>query len=130
MRLRVDHLNRIVIADRDQDELSILCQFDAAWSLADLDRLDDRELVDIDHADRVALLVRDIGNDGSCLTAEQDEEAYTEQASAPHPCLPACRLFELAFALGPVISERIQLRNLMQKSLLRRHRNDHPAVGH
>src|SRR5262245_11732954 len=39
------------------------------------------------------------------------------------------RLFEPAFALGAVDPERVQLRNLVQETFLRRHRDDHSAVA-
>src|SRR5436309_4319465 len=69
VRSYVDDLYRIVASDGHQNEFSILGQFDAARSLADLDRLHDGVFVGIDYADGVALLVRHIGGEGARLAA-------------------------------------------------------------
>ena len=142
VRSYVDDLYRIVVSDGHQNEFSILGQFDAARSLADLDRLHDGEFVGIDHTDGVALLVRDIGGEGARLGADQDEDAHGEQPIArpgevetpsPQKTPGAGRrrhqLFEPALTFGTVDPERIQFRNLVQKSFLRRHRNDHSAIA-
>src|SRR5262249_54939104 len=104
-------------------------QFDAARSLTDLDRVHDGELVGIDHADSIALLVRDIGSEGARLGADEGEDANAEQAiacarevGAPSPQkasdagLRRHWLFEPALTFGTVDPERIQFRNLVQKS--------------
>ena len=62
--LGVDHLDGVVVADRDQHVFLILGQRDAARALADLDGLDDLARRRIDDGDRVAFLVRHIGSVG------------------------------------------------------------------
>ena len=77
----VDHLNRVVVSDRYQNELSILCELDPTGPLANLDRPHDRKLVDIDDADCVALLVGDVGGEGARWS--WDDQASAKQARAP-----------------------------------------------
>ena len=60
----IDHLNGVVVADRDQHELAVPGELDAARPLADLDGFGDGPRVGIDHRDRVALFVRHIGDEG------------------------------------------------------------------
>jgi hypothetical protein len=142
VRSYVDDLYRVVISDGYQHEFPVLGQFDAARSLADLDSLHDGEFVGIDYTDGVALLVRDIGGEGARLGADEDEHAHGEQPIArpgevetssprkkPAAGLLRHRLFEPALTFGTVDPERIQFGNLMQKSFLRRDRNDHSAVA-
>src|SRR5262245_7114194 len=132
VRSYVDDLYRVVVSDGHQNEFSVPGQLDAARSLADLDRLHDGEFVGIDHTDGVALFVRDIGSEGARLGADQNEDAHGEQPIArprevetPSPQkTPGVRrhqLFEPALTFGTVDPERIQFRNLMQKSFLWRH---------
>src|SRR5262249_47597094 len=92
----IDDLNGIVVADGHQNELSILAQFDTARSLPDLDCVYDRELVDINDTDRIALLVRNIGKKcvGRCV--HEDKQADSEQASPTN--YPASR-FQLQLTL-------------------------------
>src|SRR5262249_44554569 len=131
-----------VVSDSHQNEFPVLGQFDAAWSLTDLDRVHDGEFVGIYHADGIALLVRDVGGEGARLATDEDEDAHAEQAIAcageaatPLPQrtsdagLRRHGLFEPALAFGTVDPERIQFGNLVQKSFLRRDRNDHSAVA-
>jgi hypothetical protein len=60
----VDDGDGVVVAEADIEQLLILRQRDPARALADLDRLDRRESVEIDDGDRIALLVGDIGGVG------------------------------------------------------------------
>src|SRR4029450_6583993 len=140
VRSYVDDLYRVVVSDGHQNEFSAPGQFDAARSLADFDRLHDSEFIGIDHADCIALLVRDIGGKGASLRADEDEDAHAEQAIAcsgevatpsktPDAGLPHHQLFEPALTFGTVDPERIQFGNLVQKSFLRRYRHDHSAVA-
>jgi len=142
MRSYIDDLYRVIVPDGHENEFPIFGQFNAARSLTDLDRLRDGEFVGIYHADGIALLVRDIGGEGARLGTDEDEHAHAEQAIAcageagtPSPQrtsdagLRRHRLFELALTFGTIDSERIQFGNLVQKSLLRRDRNDHSAVA-
>ena len=99
----IDHLNGVVVADRDQDELSVLGQLDAARPLADLDGLHDLEFVGIDHADRVALFVRHIGGEAARLGAKQDAREPAPSRLPRHILRsPVIGLLELAFAFGPI----------------------------
>ena len=49
LRRGVDHLNGVVVADRDHHELAVPRELDAARPLADLDGLGDGPFVGIDH---------------------------------------------------------------------------------
>src|SRR6266446_4075621 len=142
MRSYIDDLYRVIVPDGHENEFPIFGQFNAARSLTDLDRLRDGEFVGIYHADGIALLVRDIGGEGARLAADEDEDAHTEQTVAypgeagtpsaqktPHAPLLRHRLFEPALTFGTIDPERVQFGNPMQKSFLRRDRNDHSAVA-
>jgi hypothetical protein len=142
VRSYIDDLYRVVVPDSDENEFPVLGQFDAARSLTDLDRIHDGEFVGIYHADGIALLVRDIGGEGARLGADEGEDANAEQAvaraceagarspqKASDAGLRRHRLFEPALTFGTVDPERIQFGNLVQKSFLRRNRNDHSAVA-
>jgi hypothetical protein len=71
----VNDLDCIVVSDRNQNELSILAQFDAARSLTDLDCFYDREFIDINYADGIALFVRNIRKKGVGLGIHEGKQA-------------------------------------------------------
>ena len=58
-RLRVDHLDGVVVAGADQNVFPILGQGDPARPLADRDRFHGLHRVQIDDADRVVALICD-----------------------------------------------------------------------
>ncbi|MET3280596.1 hypothetical protein ABIF43_006085 [Bradyrhizobium japonicum] len=82
LRLGVDHLDGVVVADRDHHELAVAREVDAARALADLDGLGHRPAVGVDHRDRVALLVRDIGDVG--VRGRGHERQSREKPNTPH----------------------------------------------
>jgi hypothetical protein len=86
--LGVDHLDRIVVPHAYQDMLAVLGQGDAARPLTDLDVLHDLELRGIDHRDRVAFLVRHVGEIGLGPGDERDDERDPEQTCEPHCVRP------------------------------------------
>ena len=59
--LGVDHLNGVVVTDRDHHEFAVAGEFDAPRPLTDLDRRRDGPFVGIDDRDGVALLIRNVG---------------------------------------------------------------------
>src|SRR6516165_1917328 len=82
MRGRIDHLHCIVISDRNQNELSVLGQLDAAWSLTHLDRAYDRELLRVHYAYGIAPLVRNVGGKGACFRSRADQQPDAKQRAA------------------------------------------------
>ena len=61
----IDHLDGVIVADRNQHEFAVLREFDAAWTLADFDGFDNGPLIGIDHRNSVALFIRHIGDEGA-----------------------------------------------------------------
>ena len=98
----IDHLDGVVVADRDQHELAVPGEFDAARPLADLDGGDDRPFVGIDHRNRVALLVRHIGDEGRGGPAPASQTHRSEQQANDIASTRAPSSLQLAFGLGPV----------------------------
>src|SRR5262245_25545507 len=66
----VEDLHRVIVARADEQRLAVLGQHDATRTLADRHGLLDLERRAVDHADRVALLVRDIDRVGERITRE------------------------------------------------------------
>ena len=88
--LRVDDLDRVVVASRNDYRFAILGYGDAARALANLDGLDHLQLVRVDDADCVALLVRNISFVGAgrmAVTASTTVAARTK--AVPRPGTPA-----------------------------------------
>ena len=84
--LGVDHLDGVVVADRDHHELAVAGELDAARPLADLDGLGDGPVVGIDHRDRVALLVRDIGDEGRARARGREPQRRARKAGNDATC--------------------------------------------
>ena len=83
VRLGIDHLNRVVVPDRHQNEFSILGELDTARPLTHLNRLYHDQFVGIDYADRIALLIRDIGGEGARWRGEQENKSDAAQPTSP-----------------------------------------------
>ena len=75
--LGVVDLHVVVVAGADHQPFGVLRQDDAARALADLDGLDHLELVAVDDADRVVLLVRDVDRVGARPPAASSQAAST-----------------------------------------------------
>jgi hypothetical protein len=73
LNLCIDYLNRIVIAECDDDELTILAGRDSARPRPDFDGINQFHLVGVDDADPIAFSIRDeseigvSGNRRRCL---------------------------------------------------------------
>ena len=106
----VDGLDRVVIADGDGDELAVLAHDDAARALTHLDRFRDLHLVRIEHGNRIALLVRNIGFSRESGMGREPKKCRRECAAGarimPFPPLPS---LERALCFRLIVAERIQL---------------------
>ena len=78
--LGVDHLDGVVVADRDHHELAVSGVLDAARPLADLDGLGHGPAVGVDDGDGVALLVRHIGDVGAARAPRQQARRQLRKA--------------------------------------------------
>ena len=97
----IDHLDLVVVADRDQHELAVPGEFDAARALADLDGLGDGPFVGVDHRYRVALLVRHIGDEGRGGRCGREPRSHSgKQTPTPHPRLSPYLQFSLHLVSG------------------------------
>ena len=79
--LGVEHLDHVIVADRDENKLAVAGHFDAARPLPGLDGRHRLHLVGIDHRDRIAFFVGDIGQEGG---SGIDREKEPEQGKACH----------------------------------------------
>ena len=95
----VDGLDRVVIANGDSDELAVLAHDDAARALAHLDRFRDLHLVRIEHRNRIALLVRNIGFSRESSMGREPKKCRREcerAAGAPYHALPSPAITSVA----------------------------------
>src|ERR1700722_17823281 len=81
VRLGVDHLDGVVVADRDQHVFLIFGQRDAARPLANFDGFDDLASGRVDDGNRVAFLVRHIGRVGGRLGRRPEGDATERNAN-------------------------------------------------
>ena len=80
--LGVEDLDDVVVAERDIDEFAVAGDFDAARPLPGLDGCDRLHLVGVDHGDRIALLVGNIGEEGESGTGERETRASERPSTA------------------------------------------------
>ena len=83
--LGVEDLDLVVVAECDEDKFAVAGDFDAARPLPGLDGCNGLHLVGVDHRDRIALLVGNIGEEGLCGIERKQQP---KQAKAEH-CDPA-----------------------------------------
>ena len=82
----IDHLDLVVIANRDQHEFAVPREFDTARALADPDGPGDRPLVGVDHRYRVAFLIRYIRDEGQSGCRGREPHSHSgKQTPTPHP---------------------------------------------